>query len=290
MFTVELANLKKHYGSVVGVEDVSFNLVPGEVFGFIGPNGAGKSTAIRIIMGLLKQDEGLANILNKDCFNEGHEARDFVGYVPSEVNIYPRLTVRKYLEFIAKQKGKPSDRITDLCKKFELNQNRLTHELSMGNKKKVGIVAAVLGAPKVLVFDEPTTGLDPIMQQRFFELVEEEKAKGVTILLSSHNLSEVQRCCDRAGIIKSGKIVAIKEVSVMKERSLKHIEFEVEGSIIPQINYIDGIENLEIDGVHFKFSYNGKLKNLIHMLNGLDIKNISITDATLDDEFIRYYQ
>jgi len=288
MFAIEVADAKKIYeNSVVGIEKVSFNIEYGQIFGFIGPNGAGKSTTIRALMGLLHLDSGLMNIEGKDCFVDGVNARENVGYVPSELNFYGIMTVRQYIEFILTQKGRGFEKIDSLCTYFELNQNRKTSELSLGNKKKLAIVCALACSPKVLIMDEATTGLDPLIQQKFFEILQVEKKKGTAILLSSHNLNEIQRCCDKVGIIKNGNIVAIKEIGDFKSKLMKHIVFETKYSN-PEI-YIDGVENLKKNGNLYEFDYHGDMKTLNDFLASIDIVNVSITDVDLNDEFMRWY-
>ena len=288
MFAIEVADIKKVYDkNIVGVERVSFNIKYGEIFGFIGPNGAGKSTTIRALMGLLKVDSGLINIEGFDCFTEGSKARENVGYVPSELSFYNSMTVRKYIEFILKQKGRNFERIDELCTYFELNQNRKTGELSLGNKKKLAIVCALACSPKVLIMDEATTGLDPIMQQKFFDILQKEKKKGTAILLSSHNLNEIQRCCDRVGIIKNGILVAVKEIGEFQNKLLKHIVFETKSNLLEF--RLDGMEDLKVEGNRYEFNFNGNLAMLINLISGIDIYNISITDVDLNDEFLRWY-
>jgi len=288
MFAIEVADAKKIYeNSVVGIEKVSFNIEYGQIFGFIGPNGAGKSTTIRALMGLLHLDSGLMNIEGKDCFVDGVNARENVGYVPSELNFYGIMTVRQYIEFILTQKGRGFEKIDSLCTYFELNQNRKTSELSLGNKKKLAIVCALACSPKVLIMDEATTGLDPLIQQKFFEILQVEKKKGTAILLSSHNLNEIQRCCDKVGIIKNGNIVAIKEIGDFKSKLMKHIVFETKYSNLEI--YIDGVENLKKNGNFYEFDYHGDMKTLNDFLASIDIVNVSITDVDLNDEFMRWY-
>lgn len=288
MLAIEVADAKKTYlNKIVGIENVSFNIKYGEIFGYIGPNGAGKSTTIRALMGCLKLDSGLMNIEGHDCFTDGVNARENVGYVPSELSFYNSMTVRKYIEFIMDLKGRGYEKIDELCTYFELNANRKTGELSLGNKKKLAIVCALACSPKVLIMDEATTGLDPIMQQKFFDILQKEKKKGTAVLLSSHNLNEIQRCCDRVGIIKNGNLVAIKEIGEFKAKLMKHVVFETKYSL-PDI-YLDGIENLKVDGNRYEFNYHGDMKALNDFVAGLDIVNLSIVDVDLNEEFMRWY-
>jgi len=198
MNVIEIKNLTKNYGKARGITDVSFNVEEGEVFGFIGPNGAGKSTTIRTLLSLIYPTSGSATIFGKDCIEFGPEIKKEIGYLPSEVFYYDNMKVIDLLKYSASfYKKDCSKRITELAEAMDLDLNKKIDDLSFGNKKKVGIVQGLLHEPKLIILDEPTSGLDPLMQQKFFDLLEEENKKGATILLSSHILSEVQRLCNR---------------------------------------------------------------------------------------------
>lgn len=289
MLPCEVVELKKYYNrSVVGVEDATFSIKEGEILGFIGPNGAGKSTTIRAIMGLIKPTDGEVAILNHNAFREGHVVRNEVGYVAGEPSFYPKLTVKENLEFVAKVKGVSIDRVDDLATRLELNLTRKAKELSLGNKKKLNIVMALLSSPKLIILDEPMTGLDPIVRKEFFKILEEEKKRGASILISSHELTEIQRLCDRVVIIKDGKVVAVEQMQDLKTKRLKTITIETEYST-PQVT-LSGVSNLEQDGRITKFNYNGEMKRLIEYLHSIDIVNIDIEEASLENIFLHFYE
>lgn len=288
MIPCDVSNLKKYYGKSIGVEDVTFNVKEGEIVGFIGPNGAGKTTTIRAIMGLLKPTSGSVAILNEDAFVDGHKARNEVGYVSGETSYFAALTVMENLKLVADMHGVSYDRIDYLATKLELALTRKPNELSLGNKKKLNIVMALLSSPQLIVLDEPTVGLDPIIKLKFFELLEEEKKRGASILISSHTLSDIQRLCDRVVIIKGGKIIAIEEMEQLKTKRLKLITIETEYSK-PEIT-LSGVSNVKVDGNQIKFNYNGEMKKLVKYLNSIDITNISIEDAGLEEMFLHFYE
>ncbi len=288
MVPCEVMNLKKYYGKNMGVEDVSFNVKEGEIMGFIGPNGAGKTTTIRAIVGLLKPTDGSVAIINHDAFKEGDKARGELGYAGGEPSYFPNLTVLENLKLVADLKGVSYDRIDYLATKLELNLTRKASELSLGNKKKMCIVMALLSSPKLIVLDEPTVGLDPIIKLNFFDLMEEEKKRGASILISSHALTDIQRLCDRVAIIKQGKIIAVEEMAQLKTKQLKTVTIETSYSS-PQIT-LSGVSNLKSNGNLIKFNYNGEMKKLIKFLNSIDVTNISIEDAGLEEIFLHFYE
>lgn len=288
MVPCEVMNLKKYYDKNMGVEDVSFNVKEGEIMGFIGPNGAGKTTTIRAIVGLLKPTDGSVAIINHDAFKEGDKARGELGYAGGEPSYFPNLTVLENLKLVADLKGVSYDRIDYLATKLELNLTRKASELSLGNKKKMCIVMALLSSPKLIVLDEPTVGLDPIIKLNFFELMEEEKKRGACILISSHTLTDIQRLCDRVAIIKQGKIIAVEEMAQLKTKQLKTVTIETSYSS-PQIT-LSGVSNLKSNGNLIKFNYNGEMKKLIKFLNSIDVTNISIEDAGLEEIFLHFYE
>lgn len=213
MAIIDIQNLKKYYGKSCGVEDVTLQVNEGEIYGFIGENGSGKSTTIRVLLNLNFPTSGSVRMLDMDCTKESKKIKEFVSYVPSEVVYYPTMKVRDLLKFALKLSPNGSiEDIERLCNYFDLEQFRLIKDLSLGNRKKVSIIQALIKKPKILILDEPTSGLDPLMQDKLFEVLLKEKASGMTIFLSSHNLSEVEKYCDRVSIIKSGKIVFEKEL------------------------------------------------------------------------------
>ena len=287
MIPCSISNLKKYYGKNVGVEDVTFNVKEGEIVGFIGPNGAGKTTTIRAIVGLLKADDGQVEIIGEDA-NNAANARAELGYAGGEPSFYPNLTVLENLRLVADLKGVSYDRIDYLSSKLELGLSRKAKELSLGNKKKLCIVMALLSSPKFIVLDEPTVGLDPLIKREFFKLIEEEKKRGASILISSHTLTDIQRLCDRVAIIKNGKIIAVEEMQQLKTKRLKKVTIETSYSH-PEIT-LSGVSDVKSDGHQIKFNYNGEMKKLVKYLNSIDLDNISIEDAGLEDMFLHFYE
>lgn len=216
---IEVEHLTRDYGGGRGVFDVSFQVAAGEVFGFLGPNGAGKTTTIRHLMGFLKAKEGSCRINGLDCFRDREKVQQMLGYLPGEISFFDDMTGVEFLDFVSGyRKDKGESRRKELMDMFDLNPHGKIKKMSKGMKQKVGIVAAFMHDPQILILDEPTSGLDPLMQNRFIELVEAEREKGKTILMSSHMFEEVERTCHRIGIIRAGKLVAMDQVEALREQ------------------------------------------------------------------------
>jgi len=291
MNVIEITNLTKSYGASRGIIDVSFNVEKGEIFGFIGPNGAGKSTTIRTLLSLIYPTSGSAKIFGKDCIEFGPEIKKEIGYLPSEVFYYDNMKVIDLLKYSASfYKKDCSKRIKELAEIMELDLNKKIDDLSYGNKKKVGIVQGLLHEPKLIILDEPTSGLDPLMQQKFFDLLETENQKGATILLSSHILSEVQRLCNRVAIIKEGRIIKIEKISNLKESNTKKIQLEIESKIDKNYFNINGITNLETKGNIISFLFRGDINTIIKKISEIEITNFWIEEPNLEEIFMHYYE
>ncbi|WP_298842667.1 ABC transporter ATP-binding protein [Clostridium sp.] len=291
MNVIEIKNLTKNYGKSRGITDVSFNVKQGEIFGFIGPNGAGKSTTIRTLLALIYPTSGSATIFGKDCIEFGPEIRAEIGYLPSEIFYYDNMKVIDLLKYSASfYKKDCSKRIVELSQIMNLDLNKKIDDLSLGNKKKVGIVQGLLHSPKLIILDEPTSGLDPLMQQKFFELLEEENKKGATILLSSHILSEVQRLCDRVAIIKEGKIIKLDKISTLQENNHKKFKIEMKSKIDNNYFKFSGVSNLEINGNIASFIFSGNINSIIKKISETEIKNIWIEEPDLEEIFMHYYE
>lgn len=290
MHAIELVGLTKFYGKHRGIEDVEFSVASGEVFGFIGPNGAGKSTAIRTLLGLLKPTRGSARILGHDVDKEGVAARREVGYLPSEVDFYPEMSSRELLQYHADfyDVKDATERIEELATYFELALDRPIDDLSYGNKKKCAIIQAVLHKPKVLILDEPTGGLDPLMQNRFFELLESLNKQGTTIFFSSHILSEIQRMCDRAAIIRDGKITAIEDITSLLAKQMKKVRLVLDKE--QKLTLPEGAQNHHETGSKHSFDYVGPTNALIAWLSAQSITDVTLTEPDLESIFMNYYQ
>lgn len=291
MNVIEIKNLTKMYGKSRGIEDVSFHVEEGEIFGFIGPNGAGKSTTIRTMLSLIYPTSGSAKIFGKDTIQFSSEIKKEIGYLPSEVFYYDNMKVKDLLHYSASfYKKDCTKRMKELAEIMELDLNRKIDDLSLGNKKKVGIVQGLLHEPKLVILDEPTSGLDPLMQQRFFELLEEENKKGATILFSSHILSEVQRLCDRVAIIKEGKIVTVEKISTLKDNNFKRFKVETAEIIDNTYFSIPGVNDLEVTGQEISFFFKGNINSVMEKLAGIEITNLSVTEPDLEEIFMHYYE
>lgn len=289
MNAIELSSLSKFYGNQCGIDSVSFTVKKGEIFGFIGPNGAGKSTTIRTLLGLLNATSGKAEIMGMDTSNEGARIREKIGYLPSEVDYYSEMSSKELLLYHAAMYKvvDAENKIQELATYFQLELDRPIDDLSYGNKKKCAIIQSVLHDPEVLILDEPTGGLDPLMQNRFFELLERQNKKGVTIFFSSHVLSEIQRMCDRAAIIRDGKIMAVEDISTLLSKQMKMVRLvttAVNNIILPV-----GALNHHQSGQKLTFDYVGPTQDLVIWLSSQSIIDVTLSEPDLERIFMNYY-
>lgn len=290
MNIIEVNNLTKNYGTARGIDNITFNVEKGEIFGFIGPNGAGKSTTIRTLLSLIYPTSGSAKIFGKDCIKYGAEIKKEIGYLPSEVFYYDKMKVIDLLKYSASfYKRDCSKRMKELAEIMDLDLNKKIDDLSYGNRKKVGIVQGLLHEPKLVILDEPTGGLDPLMQQRFFDLLKEENKKGTTILFSSHILSEVQRMCNRVAIIKEGKIINLEKISTLRENSYKRIKMETPVKVSSEYFKINGVTSIEVQGNTINFLFKGDLNVILKKLSELRVSNLLIEEPSLEEIFMHYY-
>lgn len=269
---IEIENLTKNYGKHRGINDVSFQVKEGEIFGFLGPNGAGKSTTIRAMLGLIHYDSGEIKINGLDSIRYHEEILKEVGYMPSEAWFYAGKTVKDILKLSADiRKTDCAEEAKMLCERLQVDEKRKISELSLGNRKKVSIVCAMQHKPKLFIFDEPTSGLDPLMQNVFFELIEEYVAKGTTCMLSTHVLSEVRNHCDRVGIMKEGKLIVTDTVDHLLKSRTKRIK-------------------MVRDGETLDYLYQGALNDLYKELQGHNIDDILIEEPSIEEVFMHYYE
>ncbi|WP_168123521.1 ABC transporter ATP-binding protein [Paenibacillus sp. HB172176] len=290
MAIIELDRLTKSYGEARGITELSFQVEEGEIFGFIGPNGAGKSTTIRTMLGLIYPTSGSAKIFGKDCIANGPEIKREIGYLPSEVFYYDNMRVKELLQYSASfYKKDCSKRIKELAEAMELDLSKRIDDLSLGNKKKVGIVQGLLHEPKLIILDEPTSGLDPLMQQRFFSLLEEENRKGATILFSSHILSEVQRLCDRVAIIKEGRLMALEKMSELKENTHKRFKLEPKSKIDKNVFRVDGVTEWKEGNGEVSFLFHGNINEIMAKIADVELANIWVEEPDLEEIFMHYY-
>jgi ABC-2 type transport system ATP-binding protein len=290
MSIIEVNHLTKYYGKARGIVDVSFSEEEGEIFGFIGPNGAGKSTTIRLLLSLIHPTSGSAKVFGKDVVAHGPDIRREIGYLPSEVYYYEGMKVIDLLKYSASfYKGDYSSRLRVLSDTMELDLNRRISDLSYGNKKKVGIVQGLLHSPKLLFLDEPTAGLDPLMQRKFFNLIREENARGVTVFFSSHILGEVQRLCTRVGIIREGKIVEISNIRALQQNNYKKVRVMADG-LNPAAFALSGVTNVQTDNGTVSFFFKGDINAVLQKINGFQVNDVTIEEPTLEEIFMHYYE
>lgn len=289
MSVIEIKNLTKNYGKARGIIDVNLNVDQGEVFGFIGPNGAGKSTTIRTLLGLIAPTSGSAAIFGKNCI-EHPEVRQELGYLPSEVFYYDNMRVIDLLKYSASfYKKDCTKRINELAEMMDLDLKKKIDDLSFGNKKKVGIVQGLLHEPKLIILDEPTSGLDPLMQQKFFELIDQENKKGATVFFSSHILSEVQKMCSRVAFIKDGRIIKTEKMSTLQENNYKRISIEAKSNITREAFNIKGVSDFEVKGNTASFIFKGNINSIMKKITEIELRNISIDEPDLEEIFMHYY-
>ena len=290
---IDITDLSKFYGKARGIEHVNLEIGEGEIFGFIGPNGAGKSTTIRILMNLIFPTGGSARIMGMDVIRETKKIKSLAGYVPSDASAYSSMGVHEFLSYCIRfYKVRNSEhRIAELSELFELDLKRKIADLSMGNRKKVSIVQSLLHRPRLLILDEPTTGLDPLMQSIFFELLRSENQKGMTIFYSSHVLGEVQMLCKRVAIIKEGKIIQLEDIETLRKKQLKKVYIEFDGHVNKEIINRSGIENvIHGPGNMLSFMYSGNMNDLVSLLSAKKIINLMIEEPSLDEIFMHYYK
>ena len=285
---LKIKKLTKYYGKTLGVKDLTLALKEGEIFGFIGPNGAGKSTTIRSIMNLINKTSGQVFFQDEELTKDAINLKRQIGYLPSEVNLYEDLTVKEMLDYHASFYPNTSqERCKYLVDLFQLPENKKIEDLSFGNLKKLGIILAFMTEAKLLILDEPTNGLDPIMQQRFYELLKAEKAKKTTIFYSTHILSEIAKICDRVGIIKDGQLIKVETIEELKSKNLLFVTVsspDIE-KIANEFQLTNQIENQTV-----RFQTKLDSNTIIKRLSKYQIDKILINEPTLEDLFFHYYK
>jgi len=290
---IDITDLSKFYGKARGIEHINLQIDEGEIFGFIGPNGAGKSTTIRILMNMIFPTGGSARIMGMDVIKETKEIKNHVGYIPSDANAYSSMNVYEFLSYCLRfyKTDNGEKRISEMLEMFGLESGRKIAELSLGNRKKVSIIQSLLHNPKLLILDEPTTGLDPLMQSVFFELLRSENKKGLTIFFSSHILGEVQMLCKRVAIIKDGKIIQLENIENLRKKQLKKVSVEFEDPSEKERFSIPGIESLIVAPANLlSFMYSGKIEELVGLLSKKKLTNLTIEEPSLDEIFLHYYK
>ena len=287
MQAIRTAGLTKYYGRARGIEKLDLTVEEGEFFGFIGPNGAGKSTTIRCLLGLISATSGSARVLGLDIGANRKETLARTGYLPSEAVFYPGMRVRDVLKLSADLRGKNCAREAEgLCQRLQLDTGKKVEELSFGNRKKVGIVCALQHRPELLILDEPTSGLDPLMQREFFSILQERNREGATVFLSSHILSEIQRNCTRAAIIREGCLLACGSVEELSRTNARRVTLR--GSA--EVQTLSGIRDCRQTEEGLSFLYSGDMQTLLSCLSGGRVEDVTIAEPDLEEVFLHYYE
>lgn len=291
MSTITLERLTKLYPGGRGVHDLDLVVERGEVLGFIGPNGAGKSTAIRTMLGLIAPTAGRARILGLDVRIYGPAVRARVGYLPSEPRLYDGMSVGAVLEYLGRFfRSDTAARRRALAEMLELDLSRRAEDLSIGNKKKVALVAALQHAPEVLILDEPTSGLDPLIQARFFEVIRDERARGTTVFFSSHVLSEVERLCERVAIIRDGRIVELAPMGELRARQVKRVRVRLDpANDATELLGLFGVRDPVREGERLSFAYQGDVKRLLGALANAAVVDVTIEEPSLEEVVLSHY-
>ncbi len=290
---IRTSRLTKDYGSGHGLFDLDLQVAPQEVFGYLGPNGAGKTTTIRLLMGMIRPTSGGAYVFGLDCVRDSVEVKRRVGYLPGDVPQFGSLRGSEIVAYLGGMHGSV-DRVTvrSLAERFDLDLRRRFREYSSGNKQKLAIVLAFMHRPDLLILDEPTSGLDPLNQQEFYALLREARDGGATVLLSSHVLSEVERVCDRVGILRAGKLVQVAELDELRRIRVHHVEIEfAPGSDVPEskLRSTLGVEDVEVDGQRITCSVHGSFDGLLHALADSKVTNLVSTEPSLEEVFLSFF-
>jgi ABC-2 type transport system ATP-binding protein len=288
---IKTFGLTKYYDKTRGIEDLNLEIAQGEIFGFLGPNGAGKTTTIRLLLNLIRSTRGNAQIFGLDTRQNYLEIHQRLGYVPGDVVLYDGMTGSEFLSLMDSfHKGHNSQRLHQLQQRFELDLSRQTRTYSKGMKQKLVIIQALMNDPELLILDEPTLGLDPLMQRQFYELLLEEKKRGKTIILSSHILPEVERVCDRIGIVRNGHLVDIELVADLKHKKVRRMHLVLSREMTKDELKLERAAIISIKGKHVELKVHDEIPSLLKQLCQLPIEDMSFPEASLEDTFMEFYE
>jgi len=298
-----LETLTKSYGKNRGVADLELEVEPGCVFGFLGPNGAGKTTTIRVLLDLIRPTSGRALVFGLDSRRESMAIRRRSGYLPGELSLYGRLTGDETLRYFANLRGvvDPSSRRA-LCERLDFDTAKKVADLSTGNKRKLGLIQALMHRPELLILDEPTAGLDPLVQHEFYHLIEEARESGQTVFLSSHNLPEVQRVCDRVAFVREGELVAVEDVAALTGRAVREVEVTFAAPVpAAAFEAVEGVTSVTANGAGpggglsaagartLRLTVSGSLDATVKMLARYEVVTMSSRELDLEDVFLAFY-
>jgi len=290
---IRLDGLTKSYGKARGIVDVDLVVTPGEVFGFLGPNGAGKTTTIRTLLDLIRPTSGKAEVLGLDSTKDSLEIRRRVGYLPGDLALWEWMTTRQLLEHLGRLRGGIDTRYRDeLLERFAVEPDRKIENLSSGNKQKVGIIQAFMHKPELIILDEPTAGLDPLMQHATYEVIEEARAEGRTVFLSSHVLPEVERIAERVGIIRNGRVIEVETVENLKARTVRQLEvrFGAHAPTTAALGAVGGVTEATVSGDSAYVRIEGSMDPLVKVLAAYEVRSLRTHETPLEDIFLAMYR
>lgn len=290
-YAVEIKGLSKQFGNLTALKDVNITVKPGEVFGFLGPNGAGKTTTIRAMLNLIHPSEGTISILDLDSRKDYTELHKHIGYLAGDMSMYDNLRAEQYIGYMANLHGDvESGQIAILAGKLQADLKPRIKHLSRGNKQKIGLIAAMMHKPQLLIMDEPTTGLDPLMQEAFYELLADHTKNGGTTFMSSHNLSEVQRVCDRVAFIRNGELVEVNKVSSLRTSSVQEFEIHFAKGVPEDLfKGAKSVNDIKIDGDAVTCVVKGHLNEFIKELAKHDVSSVANRELELEEVFMKLY-
>lgn len=283
--------LTKDYGRGRGIFDLNLRVAPGEVFGFLGPNGAGKTTTIRLLLDLLRPTRGSATILGRHVQHDGPWVRQRVGYLPGELSMYEKLTGATLVRRMNGLRGVAADAGDDLAQRLQADLTRPIGQLSSGNKRKIGLILALAHDPEVLILDEPTTGLDPLMQREIHGILRSLAKRGKTVFLSSHFIPEVERVCDRVGIVRDGRLLVVKPLAELKNAGLRHVTLRFAGPPpLAAFQALPQIQRIEAKGTHLHLAVAGPLDAVVQVAARHAVLDLDVATRSLEDTFLDYYR
>jgi ABC-2 type transport system ATP-binding protein len=285
--------LTKHYGDVEALNDLDLEVTPGEVFGFLGPNGAGKTTTIRTVLDLIRPTRGRASILGMDTHEKSVEIRDHIGYLPSELSMYPSLTGMDTLTYFANLRGGVDWKYVDeLAGRLDSDLSLKVGDMSGGNRQKVGVIQAFMNKRQLIVMDEPSSGLDPLVQREFQKMMREVAAEGRSVFLSSHTLSEVQRVADRVGIIRHGRLVDVESVNDLRSKAIRRVELFFDAPVEAHVfEGVSGVRDVKANQHSVVLSFDGQMDQLLKVAtNHYHLVDITSQEADLEEIFLTYYE
>ncbi len=290
--TIRTERLTKHYGQVHALVDLDLDVRAGEVFGFLGPNGAGKTTAIRTMLDEIRPTAGRISILGMDAHTQTVAIRHRIGYVPGDLAMYPNLTGHDTLTYFANLRGGVDwKHVGELADRLDADLTKKVGDLSSGNRQKVGLIQAFMNRPEVLIMDEPSSGLDPLVQREFQAMMREVASEGRTVFLSSHTLSEVQRVADRVGIIRHGRLIALESVSDLRSKAIRTIDLEFATPVPAQIlKAVPGVREVSVEDHRAVLSFDGKMAALLKTVHEYDVVDITTREADLEEIFLAFYR